>query len=559
MSTSARLTGRQHAFFILIVALVAASVALGIAAWSHDGYRTEMLVGAGVAGTLAAMFAAFLLFVQIGQQHHARQAVVRLEARVRDIVDTTMDAIITVDEDQRIVLFNTAAESIFRWRRDAILGQPLEKLIPAPLRDAHRAHVKRFGDTGTTMRHFGRQTVLAALRADGEEFPVEASISQHTEDGRKYFTVILRDVTERLRTESLLARSEARLQGILDSAMDAIVTADADQRIVLFNAAAETLFGCTRAAAIGAPLTDFMPTHARMLHAEHVRRFGEDGTVSRRMGGVRTVTGCRRDNGQEFPLDASISQLTEQGRKFYTAILRDVSARVQAEAALRQSKEELQHLSAAADVAREQEKNRIARELHDDLGQALTMLQMDVAWCREKMPAGEAALAQRLDRMATLLGVTVAATRRIAADLRPLLLDDLGLVPAVEWLADNFRQRAGIPCELAVSNPGMHVPESHSTAVFRVVQEALTNIAKHADAARVEVAIDLNSTAIAVSIRDDGKGFDGDRPRKAGSFGLLGLRERAYLLGGDATIISQPGTGTVIEVLLPIRKDTEEP
>jgi PAS domain S-box-containing protein len=559
MSTSARLTGRQHAFFILIVALIAATVALGIAAWSHDGYRLEMLVAAGGAGTLAAMFAAFLLFVQIGQQHHARQAVARLEARVRDIVDTTMDPIITVDEDQHIVLFNAAAENVFQWPRDAILGQPLDRLIPASLRDAHRAHVKRFGDAGTTKRHFGHQTVLVALRANGEEFPIEASISQHTEDGRKYFTVILRDVSGRLRTESQLARSEARLQGILDSAMDAIVTADADQRIVLFNAAAESLFGCTRDEAIGAPLTDFMPASARPLHVEHVRRFGGDGVASRRMGSMRTVTGCRRDNGQEFPIDASISQLTEHGRTFYTAILRDVSARVQAEAALRQSKEQLQQLSAAVDGAREQEKNRIARELHDDLGQALTMLQMDVAWCREKMPAGEASLVPRLDRMAALLAATVAATRRIAADLRPLLLDDLGLVPAVEWLVDNFRQRANIPCELAVSNPGMHVPASHSTAVFRVVQEALTNITKHAEATRVEVAIDLQSTALAVSIRDDGKGFDSAHARKAGSFGLLGLRERAYLLGGDATITSRPGTGTVIEVLLPIPQDPEEP
>jgi len=553
------MTGRQHAFFVLIIALIAATVALGFAAWTHDGYRLEMLLGAGVLGTTAAMVAAVVLFAQMQQQQAARQAVAGLEARVRDIVEAAMDPIITADENQRVVLFNAAAEKAFQWQRADILGQPLDQLIPASMREVHRSHVRQFGDAGTTSRHLGRQTVLAAVRRDGSEFPIEASISQHTEGPRKFFTAILRDITERLQTESLLVRSEARLQGILDSAMDAIVIADKDHNIVLFNAAAEAMFGCPRDAAVGMPLTAFMPERARAVHPEHVERFGEDGTVSRRMGGVRTVTGRRLDDGHEFPIDASISQLTDRGARFYTAILRDVTARAQAEVALRQSKEDLQQLSATADVAREQEKNRIARELHDELGQSLTMLQMDVAWCRDKLPAAEVQLSQRLDRMATLLGVTVAATRRIAADLRPLLLDDLGLIPAVEWLVDNFMQRAGIPCELAISNPGMRVPDAHSTAVFRVVQEALTNIAKHAEARRVEVALDLVSTAITISIRDDGRGFDRNEPPRAGSFGLIGLRERAYLLGGEASITSERGTGTVIEVVLPVVRETEGP
>jgi PAS domain S-box-containing protein len=553
------MTGRQHAFFVLIIALIAATVALGFAAWSQDGYRLEMLLAAGLMGTTAAMIAAVVLFAQTRQQQAARQAVAALEARVRDIVEAAMDPIITTDESQRIVLFNAAAETAFQWPRGEILGQPLDKLIPAPLREAHRDHVRQFGNAGTTSRHLGRQTVLAAVRRDGAEFPIEVSISQHLEGGRRFFTAILRDITERVQTESLLVRSEARLQGILDSAMDAIVIADSDHNIVLFNAAAEAMFGCPRDAAVGMPLTAFMPERARAGHPANVRHFGEDGTISRRMGGARTVTGRRLDDGHEFPIDASISQLSEHDRKFYTAILRDVTARAEAEAALRQSKDDLQRLSAAADIAREQEKNRIARELHDELGQSLTMLQMDVAWCREKMLTAEAQLAQRLDRMATLLGVTVAATRRIAADLRPLLLDDLGLIPAVEWLVENFIQRTGIPCELAISNPGMRVPEAHSTAVFRVVQEALTNIAKHAEARHVEVALDLVSTAITVSIRDDGRGFDRDDPPRAGSFGLIGLRERAYLLGGEASIASARGKGTVIEVVLPIPQEAEAP
>jgi PAS domain S-box-containing protein len=333
--------------------------------------------------------------------------------------------------------------------------------------------------------------------------------------------------------------------------MDGIITIDESQHIAIFNSAAEAMFGCLKEEAIGAPLAWFIPERFRSAHGNHVRSFGETDTASRRMSALRTVTGLRR-NGEEFPIDASISQVTERGSKFYTVILRDVTARVRAEQALRRSKEELQELGAAANQAREQEKSRIARELHDELAQALTALQMDVAWCREKLPAGQDGLTKKLQRMETLLDTTVTATRRIAADLRPLMLDDLGLQPAVEWLVENFTERTGVPCELAISAADLKLHNAHSTAVFRIVQESLANIAKHARASRAEVAIEQNGSEVTIMVRDDGLGFSPQDTRKPNSFGLVGLRERAYLLGGQAAITSAPGRGTNIEVHLPL-------
>jgi signal transduction histidine kinase len=232
-------------------------------------------------------------------------------------------------------------------------------------------------------------------------------------------------------------------------------------------------------------------------------------------------------------------------------ILRDVTARLEAEEALRRSKDELQELGAAAHMTREQEKSRIARELHDELGQLLTMLQMDVAWCKEKRPPDSEAFAAKLDRMESLLKSTIAATRRIAADLRPLMLDDLGLVPSIEWLAENFSQRTGIACELTIGDHELTFPKAHASAIFRIVQESLTNIAKHAQASHADIVIDNDGGDIVVRVEDDGVGFSTLAPRKPQSFGLFGLRERASFLGGDATISSAPGEGTVVEVRLP--------
>jgi len=473
--------------------------------------------------------------------------------RFANVVETATDAIVTVDEQQRIVVFNPAAEHTFGYPKADVVGKPLDMLMPERLRTAHGRHVECFGATGVTSRRMGAQQVLVALRSDGSEFPIEASISQFVDGDQKLFTAILRDVSERIRNEARLERSEAQLRGILDSAMDAIITVDSRQRVIFYNDAAETMFGWSRGDVAGKGLSMLIPERFRTAHGAHVERFGETGTISRRMGGtLRVVTGLRR-NGEEFPIDASISQIETSGERFYTVILRDVTARFEAIEALRQSKEELQQLGAAAHQTREQEKSRIARELHDELGQSLTMLQMDVAWCKDKAPAEDVPLRARLERMSGLLKSTIAATRRIASDLRPLMLDDLGLVPSIEWLVENFAQRSGIACELTVAATALELSQPQASAVFRIVQESLTNIAKHAQASHADVIIERDDDTLVVRVEDNGVGFTPSGARKPNSLGLFGLRERAALLGGQATVVSSPGQGTMVEARLPLR------
>ena len=534
-----------------ILAVGTLAVALAIVAALAGWHRDEMLYAAAAIGAAIALPALFVVYRQVSEGRDTSRALRNVEARVGGIVESAMDAIVSADEEQRIVYFNATAERLFRWPRAAMIGERLDVLIPERFRKAHGMHIERFGRTAVTSRGMGAQTVIYGQRADGQEFPIEASISQHIEDGRKIFTVILRDVTERLRAEEQLARSEARLRAILDSAMDAIITVDDKQHIVLFNAAAEAVFGCPREQAIGVPLAWFIPERFRAGHGEHVRRFGETGTSSRRMGESRIVMGLRR-GGEEFPIDASISQTVEHGQRFYTVILRDVTERVRNEAALKRSREEIRELALAANTVREQEKSRIARELHDELGQALTALKIDVGWLKERAGGEGAELKAKLEAMQVLLDGTVAAARRISADLRPLMLDDLGVAAAAEWLVQNFTSRTGIGCRLDIAGSDPDLQDPYATAVFRVLQESLTNIAKHACASEVEVKLERADGVVTLCVRDDGQGFLPQAPRKAGSFGLLGLRERASLLGGDIDIESAPGRGTTVRMRLPI-------
>jgi len=368
--------------------------------------------------------------------------------------------------------------------------------------------------------------------------------------------LVYRQITQRQAVEGALHNVEARVSSMIEAAMDAIITVDESQHVVLFNAAAEAMFRCPREQAIGAPLARFIPERFRAGHERHVGRFGESGISSRRMGALRIVVGLRSDRG-EFPIDASISQITESGKKFYTVILRDVTERIRAEEALRHSQTELRELAYATNSVREQEKSRIARELHDELGQALTALKLDLTWLSERLPAGQEAIAEKLGAMQAMIDGTVAATRRISADLRPMMLDDLGLVPAAEWLVQEFTQRTGIPCELRVASPELELKDPHATAVFRILQESLTNVARHAQAQRVEVALGRVDGSVTLNVRDNGRGFSLDDPRRPNAFGLMGLRERVSLLGGEIRIESQPGRGTVLYVQIPLEEGTQ--
>jgi PAS domain S-box-containing protein len=535
-------------FPVITVGLV--TVAVAVAAALAGFYPQQMLLTAAGIGAVLALPALVLLFRQRSERTEAQRALLGARARVGGIVESAMDAIITIDARQRVVQFNAAAQKAFLWPGEAILGQPVDVLIPERYRAAHRQHVERFGHTAVTSRGMGSQTVLHGLRSTGEEFPIEASISQHEEGGEKFYTVILRDVTQRMEADERLARGEARLRGILESAMDAVITIDEEQRIVLFNQAAEEVFGCPRREAIGAPLDGFIPERFRQGHRRLVEQFGTGRESSRRMGHARVVMGLRR-NGEEFPIEASISQVAEGGQHLYTVILRDVTQRVRAEEALRASREELREFAVAANSVREQEKSRIARELHDELGQALTALKLDVSWLRERATGSAPEVERKLASMQRLLDDTVGSARRISSELRPLMLDDLGLVAAAEWLVQNFMQRTGIPCELVVGTGGFDLPDPYATAIFRVLQESLTNATKHSEATQVEATLVREEDQIVLTVIDNGRGFDAAAPRKGSSHGHTGLRERAYLLGGGVSIESEPGRGTKVELRLP--------
>ena len=352
-----------------------------------------------------------------------------------------------------------------------------------------------------------------------------------------------------------LEKSEARLAGIIRSSMEAIISVDDAQRIVLFNPMAETLFGCPASHAIGRPLADFIPERFRSAHEAHVRRFGVTGVSERQMGRQRALFALHAD-GREFPIEASISQIEDSGAKLYTVMLRDTTERMRADAALRRSQEELQHLSDSILAAREEERRRIARELHDDLGQRLSALKMDISLLAADLQAAgtPGVLTAQTAAMQRVIDETIAAVRQISADLRPPLLDELGLVPAIEWIAKNVRQRFGLIIQVRAEEVTMD--EHSAISVFRIVQEALNNVVRHADATRVDIHFGRQDDMFELSIQDNGRGWSGAPPAEGARrpLGLLGIRERARQLGGQVTTSHALDTGFRLTVCFPVNQ-----
>lgn len=351
-------------------------------------------------------------------------------------------------------------------------------------------------------------------------------------------------------TDALQVREE-QLRRIFESASEAIITADASQTIVLANPAAAQVFGRPVEQLVGAPLDSLLPERLRRQHRDDVERFGQAESATRPMGRRADVVGLRAD-GQEFPIEAAISQVHVDGQRLYTVILRDVTASRRLQAELEASHADLERLVTAQQRIEEEERKRIARELHDDLQQVLAAIKMDVGSIETELavdPARLRPLVARIDELAT---TAITSSRRIVNDLRPLLLEELGLGPALEALCRQFSARTGIAARLDsdedCSAPDA-MPEATAICLYRLAQESLNNAAKHSKARHVHLRLTSPAPGRwALRIADDGQGLQPGDLRKPMSFGLRGMAERVRALGGTLRVEGVPGRGVVVEV-----------
>jgi PAS domain S-box-containing protein len=341
-----------------------------------------------------------------------------------------------------------------------------------------------------------------------------------------------------------------QLRAMVNSAMDAIVTIDSDRRVVVFNPAAQTMFGYTEQELLGKPIDLLIPERFRSAHAGNIAAFRQSG-VNARMKDARIDIVGLRSNGKEFPIESTIARVSIEGKEMFTAILRDIGDRRRAESELQDSHRQLRELASSLQAVREEERTSIARELHDELGQQLLRLRMDLSWLSGRIKDLAPAVQEKVADMKQFVAGTVDTLRRVTTRLRPPLLDDLGLAEAARWQLDEFSERNGIAVVATIDINDDSLDERTSINVFRILQESLTNVARHAGATRIDVTLRTRDHDLVYEIRDNGQGREQGH-RQVFGHGLVGIRERILLLGGRMEIDSSPGQGFSLRIGIPL-------
>jgi signal transduction histidine kinase len=248
-----------------------------------------------------------------------------------------------------------------------------------------------------------------------------------------------------------------------------------------------------------------------------------------------------------------LSQLASAFDQMAEKLEQRQAERDRAEREIRNSREQLRNLSAHLQSVREEERTRMAREIHDELGQGLTALKMDVSWLNRRLLEEDATFKNKLTSMEEVIDRTIETVQKLSGELRPGMLDDLGLAAAIEWQAEEFQNRTGIKCEVYLSPEETLLNRDQSTTMFRIFQETLTNVIRHARATKVEVRLEEQNGSIVLEVADNGRGITQSEISDPKSFGLIGMRERVYFLDGEVTIVGSPGKGTRIKVTLPLK------
>jgi PAS domain S-box-containing protein len=230
----------------------------------------------------------------------------------------------------------------------------------------------------------------------------------------------------------------------------------------------------------------------------------------------------------------------------------DITERKKAEAELKATNDQLHSLSAHLQSVREEERIRIAREIHDELGQQLTGLKMDVYWLNKKLEAKDEKIQEKISGIIDLINETVKSVRRISSNLRPSILDDLGLIAALEWHSREVEKRSEIKVHFSTRLTEQEIPADVATGIFRIYQEALTNAVRHANAHEIKSSLQINNNQLILEIKDDGKGIDPKAKANTKSFGLIGIKERTFVMGGKFELKSEPGSGTELCISIPL-------
>lgn len=355
------------------------------------------------------------------------------------------------------------------------------------------------------------------------------------------------DISERKKAEGELRISEKKYRSLVEQAADAIFIFDSQGHFVDVNSVSSELLGHTKEELLSMNLADIVFKEDLVNNPIHFLLLDKGESVIRRRN-------FRRKSGAAVTVEVHSKKLMD-GR--YLGMVRNLTERIETEKKLEKSFEAIRLLTDHIQNIREEERTHMAREIHDQLGQQLTVLKMDVSWLSKKIGSADRPVIEKIKNLNEMLDATVKTVRRISSELRPSLLDDLGLGATIDWHLKEFGNRLGLKTFFIEPEKEMDLSDSIKTGLFRIFQESLTNIARHSEAQNVTVSLQHMEDVTILSIRDDGKGFEQEKIGNKKTLGILGMRERSTMMGGTYETISLPGQGTTVIVSVPLKPEND--
>ena len=463
-------------------------------------------------------------------------------------IDQSTVGILWVNWDSHVRYANRAAESMLGYQPGGIIDRPLIELEPGLHMDRWLNLWKRARASDEAPQSFE----TSCVRADGSILPTDVSLSFLRFRGSEYLVVYLNDVTERRRALAALQESEARLQGIAANVPGLVfrlerapVTGQID--FAYISEGSESLVGYSPAT-----LAQRDTGLRSLVHPEDKASYHRTQDLALDTDSDWSWQGriLTRQGEQRWAEIKAITRRLEDGAYVWDGIVWDISESKRIELELASSREHLRELSAHLESVREEEKARIAREVHDELGQMLTVLKLETSMCELAYAQLDPGLNERLNSMKRLIAQLFQLVRDVATALRPPILD-AGIASAIEWQARRFEARTQIPCLVQVPDNLPVLSDAKAIGLFRILQEALTNVMRHAQAHTVELTLTLEGDELCLTVSDDGVGFVAETGKPT-SFGVVGMRERVLIMGGALSLESEPGEGTTLSVRVPV-------
>jgi PAS domain S-box-containing protein len=482
-------------------------------------------------------------------RHQLRNMLKESEERYNALFNRSLSYVYLHDFKGKFIDANDATLKALGYKRKEILPKNFASLIDKSQLPKAVKSLEEIIRTG----HQKKPDEYKLRRKDGSTIWVETEGSLIYKDGKPFAVQgIARDITEKKMAEDALRESEEKFRSLAEKSPNMIFI-NTMGKIVYANKQCEEVMGYKREE-FYSPDFDFLRLIApeflektKSFYSQHIK--GEE---------VRPYEyALITQSGKRIEAILTTRLINYEGDKALLGIITDITERKKAEMALGESREQLRNLAAHLQSIREEERASVAREIHDELGQALTALKMDLSWLDKKLPEEQSNLLKKTKSMSQLIDSTIQTVQRLSAELRPGLLDDIGLLAAMEWQAEEFQKRTGIACELSLGSQEIDLDQERSTAIFRIFQETLTNISRHASATKAIVNLAKKGAQLELTIKDNGKGITSEEISDPKSLGLIGIQERVHFLGGDIDIKGVRNKGTTVTVSIPLPQPGE--